>query len=358
MRCWDRREWLLLAAAGCVITVNWGVYIWATAHGHLLDASLAYYMNPILAILLGTVVFREKLSGLQWLAVAVTFTGLVITVIRWKQVPWIALIIGGSFAVYGALKKKVRSDAAVSTFMETLTVAPLSLIVIFWMEARGTGAVGLLEGWRWLLLPASGVVTTVPLLFYAAGMKTTPMTLSGILMYINPTMQLLLSVLLYQEEFTATHAILFGFCVDRPGSVSDRRSPGTPPSEGGCAMRVITGTARGRRLRELEGMETRPTTDRVKEGLFSALQFDIEGRRVLDLFAGTGQLGIECLSRGAAAAVFVERRPDAVKLIRENLRTTELQDRARVVAGEAMAFLDSREKFDLVFLDPPYQSGL
>ena len=123
-------------------------------------------------------------------------------------------------------------------------------------------------------------------------------------------------------------------------------------------MRVITGSAGGRRLRELEGMETRPTTDRVKEGLFSAIQFEIEGRRVLDLFAGTGQLGIECLSRGAAFAVFVERRPDAVKLVRENLQTTGLQDRARVVAGEAMAFLEGREKFDLVFLDPPYQSGL
>ena len=84
-------------------------------------------------------------------------------------------------------------------------------------------------------------------------------------------------------------------------------------------MRVITGTARGRRLLELTGTETRPTADRVKEGMFNIIQFDIEGRRVLDLFAGTGQLGIEALSRGAAEAVFVEQRRDAAKLVRENL---------------------------------------
>ena len=124
-------------------------------------------------------------------------------------------------------------------------------------------------------------------------------------------------------------------------------------------MRVITGTARGRRLKELEGMETRPTTDRVKEGMFNVLQFDIEGRRVLDLFAGTGQLGIECLSRGAKSAVFVDRRSDAVKLIRENLKVTELTDRARVVSGDSMEYLKQlREQFDLVFLDPPYEAGL
>ena len=124
-------------------------------------------------------------------------------------------------------------------------------------------------------------------------------------------------------------------------------------------MRVITGTARGRRLKELEGMETRPTTDRVKEGMFNVLQFDIEGRRVLDLFAGTGQLGIECLSRGAASAVFVDRRADAVKLIRENLKATELTDRARVVSGDSMEYLQQlREQFDLIFLDPPYEAGL
>lgn len=124
-------------------------------------------------------------------------------------------------------------------------------------------------------------------------------------------------------------------------------------------MRVITGTARGRRLQELEGMETRPTTDRVKEGLFSILQFDIEGRRVLDLFAGTGQLGIECLSRGAASAVFVECRRDAVRLIQENLKVTQLSDRATVTQGEAISYLKSvRKPFDLIFLDPPYGEGL
>ncbi|MEG1658182.1 MAG: 16S rRNA (guanine(966)-N(2))-methyltransferase RsmD [Oscillibacter sp.] len=124
-------------------------------------------------------------------------------------------------------------------------------------------------------------------------------------------------------------------------------------------MRVITGIARGRRLRELEGMETRPTTDRVKEGMFSILQFDIEGRRVLDLFAGTGQLGIEALSRGAASAVFVDQRADAVNLIRENLKSTQLTEHARVVSGDSMEFLQSqREKYDLIFLDPPYEAEL
>lgn len=124
-------------------------------------------------------------------------------------------------------------------------------------------------------------------------------------------------------------------------------------------MRVITGTARGRRLKELEGMETRPTTDRVKEGIFNIIQFDIEGRRVLDLFAGTGQLGIEALSRGAASAVFVDQRRDAAALTKDNLKITELSDRGQVVCGDAMAYLAGvKGKFDLIFLDPPYAAKL
>ncbi len=106
-------------------------------------------------------------------------------------------------------------------------------------------------------------------------------------------------------------------------------------------------------------METRPTTDRIKEAIFNIVQFDVEGRRVLDLFGGTGQLGIEALSRGASAAVFVDSRKDATALIRENLEWTHLAERGRVIQGDSIAFLAScRVKFDLIFLDPPYDSSL
>lgn len=124
-------------------------------------------------------------------------------------------------------------------------------------------------------------------------------------------------------------------------------------------MRVITGTARGRRLKELQGMETRPTTDRVKEAIFSIIQFDLEGRRVLDLFAGTGQLGIEALSRGAAGADFVDQRREAAALVRENLSLCHLKGRAEVRCGDAFAFLAScGRQYDVIFLDPPYGTGL
>ena len=121
-------------------------------------------------------------------------------------------------------------------------------------------------------------------------------------------------------------------------------------------MRVITGTARGRRLREPEGMATRPTTDNVKESMFNLIQFDIEGRRVLDLFAGTGQLGIEALSRGARSAVFVDESRAAVQLVRANLALCRLQ--GDVVQGESLGYLRTCGKFDLIFLDPPYAAGL
>jgi len=207
----NRAEMKTLIWAGIFLCFNWGFYIWAVANGRMLDGSLAYYMNPILAVLVGTIVFREKLTKLQWLSVLVTFTGLAVVVVRSGQFPWLALLIGAFFTVYGAIKKNVVVDAGLSVLLETLCLSPLALGLMIVAELRGNGAAGVLYGTQWLLLPLSGILTTIPLLAFSKGIKTTPMALSGVLMYINPTTQFLISVWLYHEEFTTTYKILFGF---------------------------------------------------------------------------------------------------------------------------------------------------
>lgn len=124
-------------------------------------------------------------------------------------------------------------------------------------------------------------------------------------------------------------------------------------------MRVITGSARGRRLLTLEGESVRPTTDKVKEAMFSAIQFEIEGRQVLDLFAGSGQLAVEALSRGAERAVLVDAARSSLAVAEKNLASTGLSEKARLVHGDFASYLSScRERFDLAFLDPPYRTGL
>ena len=124
-------------------------------------------------------------------------------------------------------------------------------------------------------------------------------------------------------------------------------------------MRVITGSARGMKLRTLSGLDVRPTTDQVKESVFSIIQFEIEGARVLDLFAGSGQLGIEALSRGASKAVFVDSNREAVKVVQENLEHTKLADRAVVRNEDSLQFLKvTKDVFDIAFVDPPYAKEL
>ena len=121
-------------------------------------------------------------------------------------------------------------------------------------------------------------------------------------------------------------------------------------------MRVISGTVRGKRLKEPSDYSIRPTTDMVKEALFNIIQFDIEGRRVLDLFAGTGQLGIECLSRGAASVTFVDRSKESVAIVKQNLKTCGFE--ARVVQTDSIGFLSRVDKYDIILLDPPYATNL
>ena len=207
----DRRELGWLVASGLTITVNWGSFIWAVNSGHVLDSSLAYYMYPILSVMVGALFFRERLSPLQWAAVGLMAAGVTVTAAGHGQVPWLALVIGGSFVVYGVLKRNVKSDAATSLFAESLVASPLALACVLWCEWAGSGAIGQLRGAQWLLLPAAGVVTAVPLLFFSRGIRTTSNTLAGVLMLVNPTLQLLVGVFVLGEPFTTAHAVLFAF---------------------------------------------------------------------------------------------------------------------------------------------------
>lgn len=205
------KEALLLLACGIMVTINWGSYIYAVNSGNIIECSLAYYMNPIISILLGLIVFHEKLNKMQYLAVLSAALGVIVPVIYYGKIPYFALIIGGSFAIYGAMKKKVKVDSVSSIFMETLFVAPFALIFIVYSELNGIGCLGNISASKYFLFPLSGAVTAIPLLMFAAGIKKTSMSLSGIFMYVNPTLQLLIGVLIYKEKFNQTTLITFGF---------------------------------------------------------------------------------------------------------------------------------------------------
>ena len=205
----DKKQMKLLLCSGVMIAINWGFYIYAVNAGHILDASLAYYLNPLFAIAIGFLFFKEKITRSQWLAIGIAFAGIMVAVIGYKTIPVFALVIGSSFAIYGAIKKSVSCSGIVSTFIETMILLPFALACVGWMERNGTGAIGVFEGLEFVLLPAAGVVTSIPLLAYSAGITKVPMSLSGILMYVNPTLQFIIGVALYGESFDVPKIIMF-----------------------------------------------------------------------------------------------------------------------------------------------------
>lgn len=204
----ERRRYFV---CGILISINWGVYILTIAMGKILEASLAYYMNPLFSVVIGALIFKEKLSAFQWVSVGLAFIGVMISVIAYGNVPYLAIIIGLSFALYGAMKKTIKAESEVSICMETMSVLPLALVFIAYAQASGYTSFSSLSTTEMLLLIASGPVTSIPLMLFAKGIKETSITTSGILMYVNPTLQLLVGVLIYNEAFTKMNAITFAF---------------------------------------------------------------------------------------------------------------------------------------------------
>lgn len=207
----DKKQRGRYLLCGVLITVNWGVYILTVASGRILEASLAYYMNPLFSVVIGAMVFKERLGVLQWVSVGLACIGVGYSVAVYGSVPYLAVIIGLSFALYGALKKGIKAESEVSICMETLSVLPLAVLFILYAQFSGLTTYASLSGGEMALLVLSGIVTSVPLILFAGGIKGTSMTVSGILMYVNPTLQLLLGVFAYGEEFTRANAVTFAF---------------------------------------------------------------------------------------------------------------------------------------------------
>ncbi|MGI6069782.1 MAG: EamA family transporter RarD [Blautia sp.] len=209
---WKNKKILGMAfLAGVTVCINWGSYIWAVNNGHLLDASFGYYLNPLLVVLAGFLVFRERPSKGEWTAILLSAAGVLYGIFASGTVPVLALIIGGSFAIYGMIKKLIPLESDISLFVETALVTPIALPILIAMDVSGKGSAGILTGPAVLLLPLAGVITGVPLLLYAKGVKGIPYYLTGIIMYLNPTIQFLMSIFLYKEPFSQYQLVTFGF---------------------------------------------------------------------------------------------------------------------------------------------------
>lgn len=206
----DGRLMKSLVPAAIVVTANWGVYIWAVNCGHVLDASLGYYLNPLMSFALGLLVFRERCGALEYAAIGVAALGVAVSALSYGAVPYIALAVGGLFAAYGAIKKKIHIDAILGITAETLIVAPFALAYLL-VSPAGQAAFSAMTLKTALLLLASGPVTAVPLMLFAQGVNDLPLSTMGLLQFVCPTLIALTGACFLGESFTGDKIVAFAF---------------------------------------------------------------------------------------------------------------------------------------------------
>lgn len=207
----DRSNIVRISCATILITINWGLYIWAVTSGHILESSMGYYMNPLIVVVLGVVILKEKLSIWQLLSLIMAAIGVCIITISYGQIPWVSLMLALSFALYGLMKKTIPVGSTVGLGLETAFLMPFVLAYIIFRQANGIGALGNISIATTIILMGSGVATALPLLWFAKGAKRIPLSSIGFLQYISPTISLLLGVFVYKERFTPVHLLSFGF---------------------------------------------------------------------------------------------------------------------------------------------------
>lgn len=200
-----------MVAAGITISFNWGTFIWAVNNGHIVETSMGYYINPLVSILFAVVFLRERLDKMQLAAITCAFIGVASMVYSFGKIPWVSLTLAFTFALYGLLKKILPVSALTSIMLETLLITPLALVYEYslWQQGVSFYAFGNLQ--VIMMLTGAGVVTAIPLLLFTAGARLLPLKIIGFLQYISPTLTLLIGVFVYNEAFTASHLLAFGW---------------------------------------------------------------------------------------------------------------------------------------------------
>jgi chloramphenicol-sensitive protein RarD len=234
------RQLALLAGAAALITLNWLVFVYAVTHGQTLDASLGYYILPLVSVILGAVFLGERFTRRQGMALLLVAGGVVALVVGLGSLPWVTLALSVSFAVYGLLRKIAAAEALVGLFVETVLLLPFALGTLAWLEATGTAAFGLGGGplagradlWALLVL-GTPAWTALPLFLFAFGARRLRLSTSGLMFYLNPTLQFLIAVLVFHDPFTRPYQVAYGLIWAGLAVYAwpPRRRPGPTPEE-------------------------------------------------------------------------------------------------------------------------------
>lgn len=199
-----------LFTASVLISVNWGVFIWAVNAGRILETSLGYYINPLISVLLGVIVLKERLSVTQIFSFLLAGIGVLTLALHFGAVPWVSLSLALSFGLYGLAKKMIKAESAIGLTLETMMMAPIALGYLLYMMMKSQSQF-FVSGPTALLLIGGGVATALPLLFFAKGAQKVSLSMLGILQYIAPSLSLMVGVFLYHETFTKAHLLAFIF---------------------------------------------------------------------------------------------------------------------------------------------------
>ncbi|MGQ0501838.1 MAG: EamA family transporter RarD [Panacagrimonas sp.] len=200
----------MLIASSLLISVNWVLYIWAVNSGYVVETSLGYFINPLVNVLLGVLVLKERLNTRQWAAVALAAAGVIWLTWSVGRAPWIALLLASSFGTYGLIRKLVSVESIPGLGVESLIAFLPAFGFLLWSEYRGMGGFGHVGRYQDLLLILAGLITALPLIWFAYGARRIPLSLLGILQYVAPTLQLLTGVFVFHEAFSHDQLIGFG----------------------------------------------------------------------------------------------------------------------------------------------------